>query len=73
MRERRGWLDVGWLLFGLLILFVGCYYVLRNTLGFSLPELDGEAIWPLAVIALGVGIVYRAWWTYRHPGDRPQA
>ncbi len=52
---RSRWLDVGWLIAGAIILFVGAYYVIRNTLGFNLPELNGEAIWPLAVIALGIG------------------
>jgi hypothetical protein len=67
---RSRWLDVGWLIAGAIILFVGAYYVIRNTLGFDLPELDGEALWPLAVIALGIGILWRTWWVYNHPGAK---
>ncbi len=52
--------DLGGLIFGLLILSVGLYYVLVNTLGFKLPELDWDLIWPLFVVALGVGILWRA-------------
>ena len=48
----------GRLLFGLVLLFVGGYYFLRNTLGFDLGELDGDAIWPVIVIVLGGWILY---------------
>jgi hypothetical protein len=57
-RERRR--DSGAILFGVLLLFVGGYYVLRNTLGFDLGELDGERIWPIAVVIIGVMIPIRA-------------
>ena len=52
--------DIGALTFGAILLFVGGYYVLRNTLGFDLGELDGERIWPIVVVVIGVGIVLRA-------------
>ena len=72
MNKQRGWLDVGWVLGGLLILGIGVYYVLRNTFGLTLPEFNWDAVWPLATVFLGIGIVYRAWWTYTHPGSTPQ-
>ena len=56
-RDRDG---LGALLFGAILLFVGGYYLLRNTLGFDLGELDGERIWPVAVIVIGALIVIRA-------------
>jgi hypothetical protein len=58
LRLRR---DAGALLLGAIFLAVGCYYVLRNTLGFTLPEIEGDSLWPLAVVALGLSVLYRAW------------
>ncbi len=52
--------DLGAVLFGAILLFVGGYYVLRNTLGFDLGELDAERIWPIAVVIIGAMIVVRA-------------
>lgn len=60
VKDSDSRLDVGALLFGGILLFVGGYYFLRNTLGFDLTELDGNAIWPFIVIAIGVAIVMRA-------------
>jgi hypothetical protein len=50
----------GRFLFGVLLLFVGGYYFLRNTLGFDLGELDGEAVWPIVVVVIGVLVVARS-------------
>jgi hypothetical protein len=54
---RRHRLDAGALIFGALLVFVGGYYLLRNTLGVGLPELDGEKVWPVVVLALGIVVV----------------
>ena len=54
-------LDVGALIFGIVILGVGIYYLLTNTFGFQLPELDWDKIWPLLVIALGLGTLWGVW------------
>ena len=54
-------LDVGALIFGLVVLFVGVYYLLTNTFGVILPELDWDKVWPLMVIALGLGVMWRVW------------
>jgi hypothetical protein len=53
--------DVGAILFGLIVLGVGIYYVLVNIFGLQLGELDWDKIWPLAVVALGIGILWGAW------------
>jgi cell division protein FtsX len=58
-RLRR--IDIGAILLGLLILGVGIYYVLANTFGLQMAELDWDKIWPLAVVALGIGIIWGAW------------
>jgi hypothetical protein len=59
--ERLRRIDIGGIIFGLLVLGVGIYYLLVNTFGFVLPELDWEMIWPIAIIALGVAILWGAW------------
>lgn len=53
--------DLGGILLGAILLIVGGYYLLTRTLGMNLPELDWDQIWPLFVIALGAGILWRAW------------
>ncbi len=60
MRERRYEHDLGVLLFGVILLFVGGYYLLTQTFGINLPELSWDMVWPLFVIALGVGLLWRA-------------
>jgi hypothetical protein len=45
----------------LVLIFVGGYYVLRNTLGLAMPELDSEQVVPVIAVALGLAIRYRAW------------
>jgi hypothetical protein len=54
---------IGALLLAVLLLVIGGYYLLRNTLGMNLPELNGEAIWPILVIILGIGLLSRVWET----------
>jgi len=39
---------------------VGGYFVLRNTLGFDIPNLNWDLIWPLFIVALGVGVLWGA-------------
>jgi uncharacterized membrane protein len=59
--ERLRGIDVGGVLIGLIILGVGVYYFLTNTLGLPIPELDWDRVWPLFIIALGAGIVSANW------------
>ncbi len=68
-RLRR--LDIGAILIGLIILGVGIYYTLVNVFGMELAELDWDKIWPLAVIALGIGIVWGAWARMGSHGQGP--
>jgi ABC-type antimicrobial peptide transport system permease subunit len=55
--ERLRDVDVARVLIGLIIAGVGFYYFLTNTLGLALPQLDWDRVWPLFLIAVGVGIV----------------
>jgi LiaI-LiaF-like transmembrane region len=59
--EQQRRLDVGAVIIGLVILAVGGYFLLENTFGLVLPDLNWDMIWPLFIIAIGVGIVWRAW------------
>lgn len=52
--------DVGGIVFGLVVVLVGGYFVLRDTLGLAIPELNWDQIWPLIVLAIGVSIVWGA-------------
>jgi hypothetical protein len=52
--------DIGALIFGVILLLVGGYYLLVNTFGIDLPELNWDTIWPIALIGLGVAVVARA-------------
>jgi hypothetical protein len=56
--EQLRHIDLGGILVGLIIIGVGLYYFAEKTLGIDLPALDWDKIWPLFVIAIGVGIVY---------------
>ncbi len=60
MHVRSRTVDIGALLFGVALLLIGGYYLLTNTFGFDLPELNWDMIWPLAVIVLGASIVAKA-------------
>lgn len=57
--QRR--FDPGAVIIGVIILAVGGYFLLRNTFGIVLPDINWDMVWPLAVIAIGIGIVWRAW------------
>ncbi len=66
MRRARRRLDVGrldvlGLVIGAVLLFVGVYYFLSNTLGFNLGDINGDAIWPIIVIGIGVAMLLRVW------------
>jgi cell wall-active antibiotic response 4TMS protein YvqF len=52
-RPRRR--DGGGMVFGVILLLVGGYFLLTDTLGINLPDI-GE-FWPLFVIGLGVWIL----------------
>jgi hypothetical protein len=70
--DRLRQVDLGAILIGLLILGVGVYYLLANTFGITLPDLNWDKIWPLAILALGIGILWGAWAKMGHGGHGPQ-
>jgi hypothetical protein len=68
-RLRR--IDVGAIMIGLIILGVGTYYLLVKTFGLALPDLNWDQIWPLCLVALGVGILWGAWIRMTPHGQGP--
>jgi ABC-type antimicrobial peptide transport system permease subunit len=59
MHRRRS--DVGAFIFGGILLLVGVYYLLQQTLGMALPDLDWDRIWPLILIVIGGLVLFGAW------------
>jgi hypothetical protein len=59
--DRLRNIDVGGVIIGLIILGVGLYYFGQKTLGLSIPDLEWDRIWPLFVVAAGIGIVLTNW------------
>jgi hypothetical protein len=49
----------GSLVFGLLLLVIGAYLLLR-AMGLNVPEVAGDAVWPLILIAVGAVVLLRA-------------
>ena len=59
--------DLGGIIFGGILLVVGIYYLFQQTLGFDIPDLNWDQIWPILVVLLGVVILYENW-SRRQPG-----
>ena len=53
-------LDTPGLIFGALLLFTGTYYVLRNTFGLPLDDINWDLVWPFIVVALGGAVLAKA-------------
>ena len=67
--ERLHDVDIARLLIGFIVAGVGFYYFLTNTLGLALPDLDLDRVWPLFVIAIGLGIVSTNWFRRNGSGS----
>jgi hypothetical protein len=57
-RNRR--MNWGAIVFGLIILGIGVYYLLDRTLGIAMPRIQWGSIWPIFVIILGGLILLRS-------------
>ena len=63
-------IDLGALIFGAILVVVGAYYLLENTFGIAMPDINWDQAWPIIVIVLGASVVFRA--VVSRPGpDRP--
>jgi hypothetical protein len=61
MDERHRRRDRGGIVFGVILLLVGGYYLLQQTLGLNLPDLNWDQLWPVIVMIIGGVILYSAW------------
>ena len=69
--DRLRNVDIGAILIGLIVIGVGVYYTLVNVFGMRLAELNWDMIWPLAVLAIGIGIVWGSWTRITPHGHGP--
>ena len=60
-RSPRRRHDGGGLVIGGILLLVGIYYLFQQTLGFDIPDLNWNQIWPLILIVIGGLVLYGAW------------
>jgi hypothetical protein len=58
--------DSGAVVWGLIILAIGVWFFLDQTLGLRLPRLDWRYLWPLILIVIGAIVVLQA--MRRRPG-----
>jgi hypothetical protein len=61
MNQLKRGMDAPGIVFGLILLAAGAYYMLRNTFGLPLDEIDWDRVWPFIVIALGGSVILKAW------------
>ncbi len=61
MQQSTGRRDTGAIVFGLILLVIGVYYLLDQTFGLALPALDWDKLWPLILVVIGAAVVYNAW------------
>jgi len=52
--------DWGAIIVGLVLVGVGLYFVLKDTLKINLPDISWDMVWPLIIVAVGVVILVRA-------------
>jgi len=57
-RGVRRWDSAG-LIWGLVLLVVGGYFFLQQTLGIDIPSIPWSAIWPIILIVIGGAIILR--------------
>ncbi|MFN8631715.1 MAG: DUF5668 domain-containing protein [Chloroflexota bacterium] len=70
-RETRRIPDWGSIVFGILIIVIGAYVLFKDTLGLALPDVKGDAVWPLILIAVGAVVLLRTLaGDSRHSGPR---
>lgn len=56
----RRYLDWGGLIFGLLIVAIGGYLLLKDTFKIDVPDITGEMIWPVILMAIGAVVLIRS-------------
>jgi uncharacterized membrane protein HdeD (DUF308 family) len=57
---RQGDSNVASMVVGAILLLIGIWYLLDQTLGFRMPRIDWGAFWPVVLIAVGGVMLYRS-------------
>ena len=73
VRQSSRRTGVGTIVIGLILVVLGGYYVLRNTLGIELPQLDSNQVLPVIAVVVGFALLYRAWSDRSASGPGPVA
>jgi hypothetical protein len=58
--------DWGGIVFAIILVAIGAYFVLRDTLGYTLPDIAWSKLWPLLVVVLDVAVLLRDWTGHSH-------
>ena len=52
--------NIASIIVGLVLLVIGIWYFLDQTLGFQMPNISWGDLWPIVLIAIGGVILYRS-------------
>ena len=57
-RERET--NIASMVVGIILLVIGVWYLLDQTLGIAMPRIDWSDFWPIVLIAIGGVMLYRS-------------
>ena len=57
-RERET--NIASMVVGIILLVIGIWYLLDQTLGIAMPRIDWSDFWPIILIAIGGVMLYRS-------------
>ena len=57
-RERET--NIASMVVGIILLVIGVWYLLDQTLGLAMPRIDWSDFWPIILIAIGGVMLYRS-------------
>ena len=58
--DRDRGFDWGGVIVGGILLAIGGYWLLKDTLQVALPDIEWSALWPVLLLVLGAVILFRA-------------
>jgi hypothetical protein len=58
LRDNRG-VDTGTVVWGAILLAIGAWFFLEQTLGIRLPSIDWGDFWPVILIVVGAVVIYQ--------------
>ena len=54
--RRRG-VETGTVVWGLILIVVGGWFFLDQTLGLDMPNVEWESLWPVVLIVIGAAVI----------------